>query len=350
MVPVAGRFQRNRAGDGLFVLVLRRKTGVDFIAHHTTSVVRQRGCKPVSTIHKLIYNALFDEQKQRWFFVRKTREELAHIKLIIVDEASMVNEKLADDLLSFNIPVLIIGDPAQLPPVFGTSEFMSAPDVMLTEVHRQALDNPILKLANDIRQGRPLPRPGYRAGNALRITDGIGVDPGDFNTVLVGKNLTRRYYNREIRVAHGIAKRLAVQKTPAQAGETVVCLRNDYGVSEPVFNGTTWEIEGIEHDNVAVKGKVLPIVHMEISNVFDGNSTVRVPLECFYHKTTELEWYPGLQAFDFGYALTVHKAQGSEWDSVLLINEASVFGDDARRWLYTAVTRASKRLTIIDYD
>ena len=58
----------------------------------------------------------------------------------------MVDEDLGRDLLSFGKPVLVLGDPAQLPPVKGGGFFTEAePDVMLTEVHRQAADNPIIR-------------------------------------------------------------------------------------------------------------------------------------------------------------------------------------------------------------
>jgi exodeoxyribonuclease-5 len=134
-------------------------------------VMRQGGCAPCSTIHRLIYDARYDEQRRRYRYQLKSKAALSDIKLIIVDECSMVNDVLAKDLLSFGIPVLPIGDPAQLPPVKGASYFMAgAPDVMLTEIHRQALENPILRLANQIRAGGRLPPAGYRAGDALRIS------------------------------------------------------------------------------------------------------------------------------------------------------------------------------------
>ena len=51
--------------------------------------------------------------------------------------------------------------------------------------------------------------------------------------------------------------------------------------------------------------------------------------------------------FDYGYALTVHKAQGSQWDDVLLFDESYAFREHRARWLYTGLTRAAKRLTIV---
>jgi exodeoxyribonuclease-5 len=315
-------------------------------------VLRQRGCSPCSTIHRLIYNVHYDEVRRRYYYRLKPREDLVTTRLIIVDECSMVNNRLAEDLLSFDIPVLVVGDPAQLPPVHGSGYFMSGrPDAMLTEIHRQALDNPILRLANKVRGGGRLPPVGYRAGD-LRISH--HAEREEFDTVLVGRNSTRHDENARLRMLHGFcSSRSRARKTEPQPGETVVCLANDYGVLEPVWNGSQWTISSLEHDLVegaGDDGDDLPIAKMKIRDRWNGSSTVRVPLECF--GADEVQHYHGLglQQFDYGYALTVHKAQGSEWPDVLLINEAQCFRDRANRWLYTAITRAIRRLTILDYS
>jgi exodeoxyribonuclease-5 len=321
-------------------------------------VMRQRGCEPCSTIHHLIYNAHYNEYRKRFFYTLKTKEELAFTKLIIVDECSMVNDNLAYDLLSFGIPVLVVGDPVQLPPVNGSGFFMEMegePDIMLTEAHRQALENPILRLANEIRAGASLPRVGYRAGD-LRISQ--DAERTEFDTILVGRNATRALENRRLRVLNGFCRSNA-HKTEPQEGETVVCLHNDYSAHVPLFNGTVWSISELSHDVMVNVADIddddgLPIVRMKLHDRYNGNSTVAVPLECFGAKEPKYYHGLGLQQFDYGYALTVHKAQGSEWADVLLINEAPVFAwhdrDQAQRWLYTAVTRAFRKLTILDYN
>jgi exodeoxyribonuclease-5 len=308
-------------------------------------VMRMRGCEPCSTIHKLIYQAHFDKARDRWVHTRKPRDALANVKLIVVDEASMINERLATDLLSFGIPLLTLCDPAQLPPVNGQGYFITAPpDVMLTEIHRQARDNPILQLADVIRRGGRLPHLGYRA-DGLRIA--AEAEAVAFDTVLVGRNTTRHDLNRQLRIENGFATRFNAWKTNVQAGETVVCLRNDYAVNEPVFNGSTWTVTTVEYD-LSKDRKELPTARMTIRDPCDGTSRVRVPLDCF--GSNERPRRHDLQWFDFGYCLTVHKAQGSEWNEVLVINEAEVFGENARQWLYTAITRAKNRLTIINPD
>jgi exodeoxyribonuclease-5 len=313
-------------------------------------VMRLRGCAPCSTIHRLIYDARYDEQRRRYRYQLKSKAALADIKLIIVDECSMVNDVLAKDLLAFGIPVLPIGDPAQLPPVKGASYFMAAaPDIMLTEIHRQALENPILRLSNQIRAGGRLPPVGYQAGDALRISQ--DADAAAFDVVLVGRNDTRHVENRRLRVLHGFCRRSNAHATDPQVGETVVCLHNDYTVHEPVWNGSQWTIADLDYGSVRVSDDTeLEIAALKLRDRWNGTSAVRVPLACFGTTEPPPVHGLGLQLFDYGYALTVHKAQGSEWPAVLLVNEARCFREHAARWLYTAITRASERLTILDYS
>jgi exodeoxyribonuclease V len=304
-------------------------------------VLRHRGCTPVSTIHSLIYKATFDPDTETWSYQRRERSDLGDLRLIIVDEASMVDNELARDLLSYGIPTLVIGDPAQLPPINGPGYFMAGePDVMLTEIHRQAAENPILRLADRIRRGGQLPRIGYSADDgSLQITD-REAEPGAFDVTLVGRNQTRRRQNRILRHHFGFARR-SQRKLPPQPLEMLVCLHNDYRVNAPVWNGSLWQVDTVEpydHDGS------LRILQLMLQNEY-SNTTVRVPEECFTEG--RFEFYRGLQQFDFGYCLTTHKAQGSEWGSVLLFNEANYFRADAQRWLYTGITRAREQLTIV---
>ena len=119
-------------------------------------VMRNNGCQNASTIHSLIYRAE-EDSKGKISFRLNFSSILKTAALLIIDECSMVDKELAYDILRFGVPVLVIGDPAQLPPVSGAGYFTgSKPDVMLTEIHRQAQDNPIIYLATQVREGHTL--------------------------------------------------------------------------------------------------------------------------------------------------------------------------------------------------
>jgi exodeoxyribonuclease V len=202
-------------------------------------VLRQKGCDPVSTIHRLIYHSEFDEEKGT--FVHKRKPIADDVRLIIVDEASMVDRELARDLLALRRKLLIIADPGQLPPPNGRAGFFmdDDPDAMLTEIHRQAEHSPIIRLADTIRRGGNLPRVGYRAGNELRICD--REEFGQHDVVLVGTNDMRRIRNSRLRAHFGYA-RLCESRVPPKKGECVVCRPLGRG---PIAN------KGAEHDQMA---------------------------------------------------------------------------------------------------
>ena len=135
------------------------------------SVMRGKGCQGASTIHSLIYRAR-ESGEEIPSFDLWDEAPASKAELIVIDECSMVDAELGRDLLSFGVPLLVLGDPAQLPPIQGGGFFTEAePDAMLTEVHRQAADNPIIRLSMDIRAGEYL-EPGrygeYRGGRQER--------------------------------------------------------------------------------------------------------------------------------------------------------------------------------------
>ncbi|MBK9080549.1 MAG: AAA family ATPase, partial [Rhizobiales bacterium] len=116
-------------------------------------VMRSKGCRNAQTIHSLIYRPA-DTESETPTFTLNHESAAARAELIVIDECSMVDEELGRDLLSFGKPVLVLGDPGQLPPVKGGGFFTDAePDAMLTEVHRQASDDPIIRLSMIAREG-----------------------------------------------------------------------------------------------------------------------------------------------------------------------------------------------------
>ena len=304
-------------------------------------VMQKNGCSDASTIHSLIYSIRTDTETGDIDFELNADSDAKHAALIVVDECSMVNEDLGADLLSFKTPVLVLGDPEQLPPVKGAGYFVNGTaDVMLTEIHRQARDNPIVSLATDIREGRKLSVGDYGESRVITRAGVNGDDVKDADQVLVGLNRTRQSYNRRLRELHNFNSDYPV------IGDRLVCLKNDR--EKQIFNGGIFTVA-----KKTKRNKEHVVLTIE-SNDFDDRAafTAKARKECFDGGLVELDWRKrkGYQEFDYGYALTVHKSQGSQWDDVYIFNESAAFAREEnapRRWLYTAVTRAADRVTVV---
>jgi exodeoxyribonuclease V len=170
-------------------------------------VMRQKGCRKASTIHSLIYS-LDDDGTSIPKFVLNEDSAVKDAKLVIIDECSMVGAELAHDLLSFGVKILVLGDPAQLPPVQDAGFFTNRkPDFMLTEVHRQARDNPIIRMSMDVRAGKGLEHGDFGACKVLRRGE---LDPAEAlaaDMILVGTNVKRHICNRRHRELKKIESR-----------------------------------------------------------------------------------------------------------------------------------------------
>jgi exodeoxyribonuclease-5 len=196
------------AGTGKTTLVKHIAEGVDgkvlFAAFtgKAAHVMQSKGCPDASTIHRLIYR-LVSEEDGRPRFELNPMSELRDGRLLILDEASMVDETIGRDLLSFGTPILVVADPGQLPPIQGCG-FLTAgdPNVMLSDIHRQALDNPIIAMSMTVRTGGRLALGTY--GNS-RVIAGGNVDYLATSQVLVGRNATRRASNAVQRTQRGIS-------------------------------------------------------------------------------------------------------------------------------------------------
>ncbi|MBN9433069.1 MAG: ATP-binding protein [Burkholderiales bacterium 66-5] len=301
-------------------------------------VLRSKGCEGAGTIHSLIYRPRAGEDEEQPVFAINHDSAASEAELIIIDECSMVDEELGRDLLSFGTPVLVLGDPAQLPPVKGGGFFTEAePDAMLTEVHRQAQDNPIIRLSMDVREGRPLALGSYGESRIIGRRDIDAAQILESDQVLVGTNKTRRAYNQRIRELKGL-----LSPMPA-VGDKLVCLRNDK--QKGLLNGGTWTVA-----RLGAPRKTL--LRLDVVPEEDpGNKAVKVAVHPdFFENGGESLAYAQRRAsdeFDYGYALTVHKAQGSQWDDIVLFDESWAFRDHGSRWLYTGITRAAERLTVV---
>ena len=314
-------------------------------------VLRSKGCHGASTIHSLIYKPKQDPITGEYTFVLNDESALTSAQLLIVDEVSMVGDELARDLLSFKKPILVLGDPAQLPPVKDTGFFINAkPDVMLTEVHRQARDNPIIWLSMQVREGKML-EPGTYGDTVLidrancdRLAVWAQVSAAD--QLLCGMNRTRAHSNTKIRREAGLVEEGDPKEWMPVMGDRVICLRNQREMN--LLNGMLFDVVSAEHDThrklEGVKMRVKSLDQLERAPI-----DVQTPRQFFEGKESDLHWKSIMdhQQFTFGWAITCHKAQGSQWPHVGIINEAHVFRDDAAKWLYTAITRAADRVTMV---
>ncbi len=312
-------------------------------------VLRARGATKARTIHSLIYRprgeeAVADDSTGKTSmsptFKLNRQSPVARAKLIIVDECSMVDEALGRDLMSFGTPILVLGDPAQLPPISGGGYFTEhGPDFLLTEVHRQARDNPIVRLALDVREGRDLAAGDH---GTVRVISRADVDQAlvlKADQVLVGVNRTRRRYNGRLRELKGFAVQYP------QAGDKLVCLRND--PQKGLLNGSLWKVMTAARETV--KPGINLLVSPEEDDPERGVAKIKLLKQAFEDPEGEIAWSQRkrFDDFDYGYALTVHKAQGSQWDEVVVFDEGWAFKETRRRWLYTAITRAAERLTVV---
>lgn len=331
---------------------------------------------PVSTVHSALYRPVAPDLNQLAKLEEKllndpqneaikqaVREEKARIAalpvsfsskdyvairpgdLVVIDEASMVTNRMLDDLEKTKAKVLFVGDPGQLPPVGDIGYFSSQrPDVMLTEVQRQALDNPIIQLSMMIRKGEPIPKQIENDHILRRPRHGFELEKLiESDQILTGRNAIRRKLNRICRKLHGRNESI----WPV-AGEKLICLKN-------LVYGGTWFINGVQC--VAVSDATLDTASYDrtVTVEYEGRTVTNVPFyhypfEVHYHKDAQDEpWAArtGLCELDYGYAITVHKSQGSEWASVILVDDEMNIDDRSfrKRWLYTAVTRAKERLT-----
>jgi exodeoxyribonuclease-5 len=313
-------------------------------------VMQTKGCPSPTTLHSLVFRAEEGRDpetgKPRIDFIRRDDSPLAGASLLVIDECSMVDAELAAIVLSFGTRVLVIGDPAQLPPVGGGGYFTErTPDWMLTEVHRQARESGILRLATDIREGRGYDRSPGAYGPDVEVMAFASLDAESFtcidndaDQIIVGTNVRRHAMNDFCRGVRGFTAPL-----PARL-DKLVCLRNDH--QKGLQNGNLYRVQaaprvGGDWCELEIKPDDGGLVQSVVAHThhFLGNESA---LEAMPWREQKRR-----QSFDYGYAITCHKSQGSQWNNVVVVDDSRVFREDAKRWLYTAVTRAAQHLVMV---
>lgn len=299
----------------------------------------------VGTIHSLIYSPIVNDKEEIIGWKKKDKIDR---ELIIIDEASMVDESIWHHLLSYNVPIIVVGDHGQLPPINGNFNLMQKPQLQLEQIHRQAEENPIIGLSIQARE-HGLIRTGKYSDTVQKynlndpesgeIVEELLATCDDDTLVLCGYNTTRVRLNNHIRTIRGFE---SPEPTP---GDRVICLRNNH--RKNIFNGMLGTIQSIE--DADEDWYMAAIALDDESGIYKGLiSRSQFGAKESLNFTNRRSAIMRGDLFNFGYALTVHKAQGSQAKRVILFEErfGKMSDEQWRRWLYTAVTRAEEELYI----
>ena len=328
-------------------------------------VLLKKGNKNVITLHKLLYKSI---PKESGGFVRIPNPSIPY-KIVVVDEVSMAPKTLMDLLFKHNVYVICLGDPFQLPPVDKKEDnhLLDAPHIFLDEIMRQAQESEIIQLSMAIRENRPIE---VFQGKEVQILNKEELNTGMLtwaDQILVATNATRVSINTQMR------KLLNFGEKP-QDGDKIICLRNYWDCfsdnEEPLVNGTIGILkdsfltkrylpsivkstDGLSHidlimgDFISDSGMYFHSLEMDKKMIDTGEFSLDWKTVYQLNRNPKTRDIPPLE-FTYGYAITCHKAQGSEWDKVLVIEEKFPFDKtEHARWLYTAVTRSSEKLVLV---
>lgn len=313
----------------------------------------------ISTLHSYMYTPITDSRGRIIDWVKKNMDrkggstrfsERVHsapyVDLFINDEASMTSKELYDDLLSYGKPVLAIGDHGQLPPVQGYFNLMKDPTIRLEKIHRQAEDSPILHLATLAREGNFIPYSEFSSQVKKFTTEEAMEDerinqilssPSPDNIILTATNRARVSFNKTTR------QQLHLTSDKPEKRDKVICLRNNH--KEGVYNGMLGEILSIKRDTEHPEQNYFATIKEY------GGEILHLPIT--KHTFNQLkkeeirkDWKKLGTQWDYGYCITCHKAQGSEFQTVIVYGEA--WPEIRNRWLYTAITRAQEELYLIN--
>lgn len=331
-------------------------------------VLRKKGNEGACTLHRLLYEHI---PLQGGGFYRKIRPSLP-VDIVVVDEVSMVPKSMIDLLLTHKVYIIFLGDPFQLPQIDKKEEnhILDKPHVFLDEIMRQAAESEIIQLTMKIREGKEI-KP--MRGNEVIVLPSNELTTGCLtwaDQIIVGTNSTRQSINTQMRELLGYTGSL-------QDGERVICLRNywdDFNSNGDVLvNGTTGIIrnpfesfrriphfiKNDRHDLPIIQGDFYPDGYEAyFPSVEMDKDMMTKEIPCMdwrvsYQLGKLKEKYGEMRPreFTYAYAITCHKAQGSEWDKVLTIEENFPFDKtEHARWLYTACTRASEKLVLRKKD
>lgn len=332
-------------------------------------VLRLKG-NPSNTIHKTFYSVY----KGKKSFIFSLKHHIpSNIRLIVIDEVSMINQNMLDDILSFNIPTIVLGDYNQLKPIFGSNIFLDDPnnfDVFLTKVMRQNDTSGILDLADMARNDEPIPLGKYKNSQVITM-DEFMKDVTKYDVVLCYANKTRRILNKYIREQLGYKSKYPVK------GEKILCLMNNYNYELEYQDIPIYMINGmlgeVARDSYPIDDDGMELLHLDFvpdflvsqndPNLCFSSKCFREPFEQYEKDVTKEPFIQALYddklednalediaMIDYGYSFTVHKSQGSSWKNVcVLCSDFKGSPESYKHWLYTAITRGEQSVTLV-YD
>lgn len=328
-------------------------------------VLRKKGNKNACTLHKLLYESI---PKPDGGFIRKPKPSIDY-KIVVVDEISMAPKTLIDLLFTHNVYVICLGDPGQLPPIDKDEDnhLLDHPHIFLDEIMRQAQESEIIQLTMKIRNGESI---DYYNGKEVKIIPYSQLNTGVLqwgDQILTATNAKRQAINNQMR------QLLNYPNHPVD-GDKMICLRNyweDFSVNgDPLINGTI----GILKNSFQTWRQIPPIVRSSIKKFDVLTGDLMIPDTNDMYDLVDMDqkmiltgekccdWrlsyrlgklrpkYGDIvpKEFTYAYAVTVHKAQGSEWPNVVVLEENFPFDKtEHTRWLYTACTRSSEKLVLV---
>lgn len=355
-----GRYVLYCAFTGKAASVLRRKGINAFTIHQSIygrPIINEDLLTQLTSAIKSLpagHHELFSKQRELKrllspsFSLKEADSRASNCMLIVVDECSMIDERLYKDLVQLGIPIIFTGDPAQLPPVGKSAGLIErVPNTVLTQIHRQAKDNPILQIATHLRESHILPKIAVPEIVITNVEPPIG-QIAEFGQTICGYHTTRRRLNNNLRKFWGF------DELPQGKGEKIINLKNDHTLG--IMNGEMMTLVDVVHDdhNMFFKGTPADLdtqavlgghfAHSQL--IYNGHFFDAVQ---YVNGRADMDWRERAEAteLDWGYAITCHKSQGSEWDTVFVKDDG--FGrsaEDRRRWLYTAITRARNQVYV----
>lgn len=328
-------------------------------------VLRKKGNPNSLTLHKLLYE---NYPRKDGTFYRRPKLSLEY-KVVVVDEISMAPKEMVDLLLKFPVFCIFLGDPFQLPPICKDTDngLLEHPDVFLDEIMRQAAESEIIQLTMKIRNHQPI---SYFKGKEVMVIPKSELLTGHLtwaDMIICGTNNQRLTTNKEMRKILGYEKDI-------EEGEKVIVKRNYWDCLnfdfEPLVNGSVGYINNIKKsyavipnyiknlDNYFIEsfnanfrpevGSIYPEFKFDKRFLIEEISDITPQIEYQIRRNTFLEIPDIPLRMTYGYAITCHSAQGSQWDKVLVLEEKFPYDkEEHARWLYTACTRPAQKLVLV---